>query len=81
MRKWETEEALYSNVGVYCVIVYQLLLSSVLRSRNLIKNNSVTPHACITNEWRQDKRTRLDSDLALGRPISATSAIQLTSRE
>jgi len=50
MRKWKTQEALYSNVGVYRVIVYQLLLSSVLRSTNLIKNNSVTPHACI-RKW------------------------------
>ena len=81
MRKWKTEEALYSDVGVYCVVVYQLLLSSVLRSRNLIKNNSVSPHACIANEWRQDKRARLDSDPDLGGPISATSRIQLTSRE
>jgi hypothetical protein len=77
MGKWKTQEALYSNVGVYRVIVYQLLLSAVLRNRNLIKNNSVTPHACIANEWRQDKRARLDSDPDLGRPISATSAIQL----
>ena len=81
MRKLKTEEALYSDVGVYRVIFFQLLLSSVLRTGNLIKNNSVTPHACITNEWRQDKRARLDSDPDLGRPISAKSAIQLSSRE